>query len=380
MVTSATFPKLRLLIDPIPRDGAVNLAIDMSLLEAANRMAASLDNAHGTATSDATPILRFYRWIPTLSLGHFQSADAIPEAFFHANTLSAKDLLSGNSKTDETLELVKRPSGGGAILHQYEWTYALILPSGYDLTFSDNTDWAAFSDVQTTKSSENRHANRSELYSAAKRSPVEPIRRLHRVTAAMLRWRYHLDALLYEEMPLRNGETSQTNEQPAAEKISTTPGSPFLCFERRAPEDVVVPMPTDSATVEGTTEKWRDSSPQQPLRNEIAERKTSEPGQFGRCYKILGSAMRLRRGARLLHGSFLLRHSPWTPQLLGVADLIPRRVSAADRDAWEMQFLEAWQAAILTAFFAHWQLDRTPLSEAEWAAAQMLARHFALPS
>ncbi len=59
------------------------------------------------------PTLRFYRWArPTLSLGHFQAAADLP--------LAAVAARGG--------EVVRRPTGGKAILHEHELTYALCAP------------------------------------------------------------------------------------------------------------------------------------------------------------------------------------------------------------------------------------------------------------
>src|SRR5438132_12997143 len=87
----------RLLIDP-SSDGAWNMAVDEALLEAA------------AATGQAT--LRFYQWLePTLSLGYFQS---LAERGQHA---ASRDC-----------PLVRRASGGGAILHDRELTYSIAVP------------------------------------------------------------------------------------------------------------------------------------------------------------------------------------------------------------------------------------------------------------
>jgi lipoate-protein ligase A len=73
--------------------GDWNMAADELLLEEA---------AHG-----GRPTLRLYRWSePTLSLGYFQSPDDLPRnQTWHA--------------------VVRRPTGGGAILHDREVTYAV---------------------------------------------------------------------------------------------------------------------------------------------------------------------------------------------------------------------------------------------------------------
>jgi lipoate-protein ligase A len=92
-----TMEHLRLLIDP-PASGAWNMAIDEALMHSATE--------RGQAT------LRFYQWEePTLSLGYFQPA---ADRALHA--------ASGHCP------LVRRASGGGAILHDRELTYSLALP------------------------------------------------------------------------------------------------------------------------------------------------------------------------------------------------------------------------------------------------------------
>jgi lipoyl(octanoyl) transferase len=80
-------------------DGATNMAADEALLESAVRGVASL---------------RFYTWsAPTLSLGYFQPAT---DHTADANLAS--------------LAWVRRSTGGAAIVHHHELTYALALPPG----------------------------------------------------------------------------------------------------------------------------------------------------------------------------------------------------------------------------------------------------------
>ena len=96
-------PGLRL-IPTLELEGCRQMAIDAWLLEH------SLDP--GVV---ATPVLRFYRWSrPTLSLGFHQ--DRIAPHWHH---LAAEGQL----------QLVGRPSGGRAVLHAGELTYALIWPA-----------------------------------------------------------------------------------------------------------------------------------------------------------------------------------------------------------------------------------------------------------
>ena len=91
----------QVVIESLALSGASNMAEDERMLESA------------VAGSDAR--LRFYRWSEqTLSLGYFQKDEEIP-----------KHLAD--------LPRVRRLSGGGAILHEHEWTYSLALPARHPL-------------------------------------------------------------------------------------------------------------------------------------------------------------------------------------------------------------------------------------------------------
>jgi len=94
----------RLLIDP-PFSGPENMARDEALL--------------GLCTEPASPItLRFYAWSPpTISLGYFQTYDE-----FKSLAPPAGDVA-----------VVRRTTGGGAILHDLELTYALVVPLAHPL-------------------------------------------------------------------------------------------------------------------------------------------------------------------------------------------------------------------------------------------------------
>lgn len=70
------------------------------------------DEALLESTVAGTASLRFYGWSePTVSLGHFEPAK-----------LLQKDELA-------KLPFIRRPTGGGTLVHHYELTYALALPA-----------------------------------------------------------------------------------------------------------------------------------------------------------------------------------------------------------------------------------------------------------
>jgi lipoate-protein ligase A len=92
----------RLYVDP-PLDGAWNMAVDEALL-------------HQTA-DEGVASLRFYQWRePTLSLGYFQR---FADRDLHPPSCHAA--------------AVRRLSGGGALVHDRELTYALCLPARHPL-------------------------------------------------------------------------------------------------------------------------------------------------------------------------------------------------------------------------------------------------------
>jgi lipoyl(octanoyl) transferase len=90
----------RLLVDA-PADGAWNMAVDEVLLD-------------GVAAGTTPPTLRFYEWMPPcLSLGYFQPFDVVDVDGCRARGI----------------EVVRRPTGGRAILHDRELTYSVALPA-----------------------------------------------------------------------------------------------------------------------------------------------------------------------------------------------------------------------------------------------------------
>jgi lipoate-protein ligase A len=165
-----------------PFSGTENMAIDEELLERAS------ENAHVQ--------IRLYRWCePTLSLGHFQSIEDL------AGDPSV--IASGRLEQLADLPRVRRRTGGGAILHDREWTYSVILPhkrspgrlagAGVD---KGHHEW---------------------LYRAVHQAVRDGLRQLG--------W----DASLAEHCTC-----SIAGKLPVATK------DPFLCFQRRTPVDLVV--------------------------------------------------------------------------------------------------------------------------------------------
>lgn len=99
----SSFPQAvwRLIVDEQPRSGAANMALDQALAEA-------------VAAGDSPPTLRFYRWQPpAVSLGRHQ-----PIGDVDAAAIAARGY-----------EIVRRPTGGRAILHTDELTYSVTAPA-----------------------------------------------------------------------------------------------------------------------------------------------------------------------------------------------------------------------------------------------------------
>ncbi len=156
----------QLLVDP-PADGAWNMAVDEVLLDA--------------AANSNQPTLRLYQWQrPTLSLGYFQK---YADRSQHSASLGA--------------DVVRRLSGGGAILHDQELTYSLMLPAAHDLA----------GDTQT-------------LYNAVHQAIIETLNTF-----------------------LTSGITPASSWQPTLCDQPTKLAArdePFLCFERRSSGDILL--------------------------------------------------------------------------------------------------------------------------------------------
>jgi lipoyl(octanoyl) transferase len=154
--------------DP-PLSGLENMEIDEALLLGAR--------------SDDPIVVRIYQWKePTLSLGYFQTV----EQWKHDPRLS-------NVVDFDGLPWVRRKTGGGAILHDQEWTYSITVPSLQQRSTKGHSE---------------------VLYRAVHAS-------------------------------IRDGLTELGWQANLAEHCTCSPtkrrdDEPFLCFQRRTPVDVVV--------------------------------------------------------------------------------------------------------------------------------------------
>ena len=98
-VRCSSSPQTWLLLQSGPGPAAFNMAFDEALLEAAARL--------------GKPVLRFYGWTePAASFGYFQKHDEIAQL----------TLLR---------PLIRRPTGGGLVPHDGDWTYSLVFPPGH---------------------------------------------------------------------------------------------------------------------------------------------------------------------------------------------------------------------------------------------------------
>ncbi|HTV39565.1 MAG TPA: hypothetical protein VMF08_03245 [Candidatus Sulfotelmatobacter sp.] len=81
-------------------DAAFNMALDEALLESMSRL--------------QRPVLRFYGWtMPAASFGYFQK-------------------YSGVERATLLRPLVRRPTGGGIVPHDADWTYSFAVPPGHE--------------------------------------------------------------------------------------------------------------------------------------------------------------------------------------------------------------------------------------------------------
>ena len=89
-----------LLLNSGPCPAAFNMALDEALLESMPRL--------------GRPVLRFYGWTePAATFGYFQK---------YADVERATHLRP----------LIRRPTGGGIVPHDADWTYSLVFPPGHE--------------------------------------------------------------------------------------------------------------------------------------------------------------------------------------------------------------------------------------------------------
>lgn len=99
-VSHAEIPLVEVVVDQCPNSGVFNMAMDAALLQLAGDREIS--------------VVRIYEWSePTVTLGYFQATGIEQQSPF------------------PDLPVVRRLSGGGAILHHHEITYSLVLPASH---------------------------------------------------------------------------------------------------------------------------------------------------------------------------------------------------------------------------------------------------------
>lgn len=148
------------------------MAVDEAMLDVA------IDCAN---SADCRPTLRFYRWsTPTLSLGYFQA--------WRDRPIEVREL-----------PIVRRITGGGAIVHATELTYSLVLPPDH---------WP--------------HSELRQIVRDVHEAFIEAVRPFATVVVV-------------------------------ADTIKQTGPEPFLCFHRRSPGDVV----TSDSKILGSAQRSR---------------------------------------------------------------------------------------------------------------------------
>ena len=96
---------------PVPAfSGALNMGIDEALIGSVSR-------------GESPPTLRFYAWSPKcITVGYFQSLE------------DEVDLAACKA---DGVDAVRRLTGGGAVFHDAEITYSVVLPLGHELASED---------------------------------------------------------------------------------------------------------------------------------------------------------------------------------------------------------------------------------------------------
>lgn len=191
----------------LPRSGDENMQVDAWLLEHAMQqrlpLGTYLSDQGQSLTAETLPaspiVVRIYRWQePTLSLGHFQSINQLASSWDTKNVPAL-----------QKLPWVKRRTGGGAILHDCEWTYSITIPT-----------------MNQSSPSAKGHQN---ALPASKGASEILYRAVHRSIAQGLQ-EMGVPAEFSEECTCTIKKTEQSSKSDEG----------FLCFHRRSPLDLVI--------------------------------------------------------------------------------------------------------------------------------------------
>lgn len=208
----------------------------------------------------SSPALRLYEWsTPTISLGYFQ----------HYSDYESLPPPAG------ALPVVRRLTGGGAILHDLELTYSLAIPADHPLA----------------KGKPNR------LYELA-----------HDAIIACLK-----------QLGVEASRCGVSDDSGAAR-------GPFFCFDRRHCLDVVMGKVDPSSSTRETSGVCK--SPGDDHANQL---------ELPLSVKLAGSAQRRTREAILQHGSIVLGHR-FAQQSGGVAELDFQAACQTVRRAFPLEF------------------------------------------
>ena len=238
---SATGQQARFIVD-LPQPGSWNMAVDEALMHVVGEDVTS------------SPVLRFYFWNePTLSLGYFQK---------HEERL-------GHSASRE-IAMVRRNSGGGAIVHHHELTYSLTIHQDHELA-----------------------KKTSDLYFQMHQALVESLN--------------------------DHGVSPSINENLDADLESN-----FLCFQRRAPNDVLLDV-----------------------------------------HKVCGSAQRKKFNAISQHGSVIFQTSTFAPEIIGINEISGKKLEY-------QAFISTWKGRVSQRL--GWDLASSELSEAETIRAEEIQK------
>jgi lipoyl(octanoyl) transferase len=223
------------------RSGAENMAMDQRMLE----RAAELER----------PLLRIYQWDkPTLSLGYFQK---YAERLTHSASAQ--------------IDVVRRATGGGSIVHHHDWTYSIAMPSHHLSGSRSRYDLGASQD----------------LYDCVHSSVVD--------------WLGDKGLQAQQWNGVCNASLPSQTDKNAKAKCS------FLCFERRSSGDVVV---GESKVLGSAQRRFRGALLQHGslllMRSSYAPslpglRDLSAPGSFGSA-ELLVFVERIRHAAATFTG------------------------------------------------------------------------------
>jgi lipoyl(octanoyl) transferase len=237
-------PSLRFLDTP-PAPGAWNMAVDAALM--------------ASVRAGSPPVFRCYRWAPAcLSLGRNQPA----RGCYDLDAIAARGL-----------DVVRRPTGGRAVLHDRELTYSAVLP---DRLLGGPRDSYAFINRVLVNGLQRLGVSAALQPRGSRRAAVPSLAPCFEEPAegeVVLRGRKLVGSAQFRErgVILQHGSLLIDGDQSAVAELLRPPPPPSDAEVPATLRDALDPLPSWEALTAALAAAWADATGTMPARADLTD-------------------------------------------------------------------------------------------------------------